>query len=203
MALDSSPPEYSASSIQVLTFREAVRRRPWMYFGLGPADPRFVVLVVQCAASAPFLWELRAEGVGPVAAKLLVEADLRFTLSFNALPPGIDPDAPCAGGGSLVRTLWSLSAAAAVSTLTTVTVSTRGRRWEQHLTEAEPVPAPRNGGACDDTGTRATFDLDPDFFAPGTKIPRTAAELTADLGMKSEIDLPAWDLAITDLRPTN
>jgi len=49
-----------------------------MYFGLGRADPRFVVAVVQCAASAPFLRELKA-GAGPVAVKVLVEADLRFT----------------------------------------------------------------------------------------------------------------------------
>jgi len=62
----------------VLTFGEAVRQRPGMYFGLGRADPRFVVAVVQCAASAPFLRELKA-GAGPVAVKVLVEADLRFT----------------------------------------------------------------------------------------------------------------------------
>ena len=202
MAVNGSPPQYSASSIQVLTFEEAVRRRPGMYFGLGQGDPRLVVAVVQRAVSAPFLWELRA-GVGPVAVNALVEADLRFTLSFNGLPPGIDPDAPGAGGGSLIRQPWQLSATAAVSTRTTVTPSTGSRRWEQHLTGGESVSASRDCGACDEVGTRATFDLDPDFFAAGAKIPRSAAELTADLGFSGEIDLSTWNLVITDLRSTN
>jgi hypothetical protein len=33
-----------------------------MYFGLSQADPRLVTAVVQCPASAPFIWELRAGG---------------------------------------------------------------------------------------------------------------------------------------------
>jgi DNA gyrase/topoisomerase IV subunit B len=203
MAIDSSASPYSASSIRVLTFEEAVRRRPGMYFGLGRSDPRLVVAVVQCVASAPFIWELGA-GVGRVAVEVLVEADLRFTLSFNGLPPGIDPDAPDSGGGSLIRQPWPLSAAAAVSTLTTVMVSTGGRRWEQHLIGTESVASPRDGGASDETRTRVTFDLDQSFFAAGTAIPRNAAELIADLGLKGEsVDLSVCDLAITDLRSTS
>lgn len=163
-------------------------------------QPRLVVAVVQAAASAPFIWRLRAGG-GPVAVEMLVEASMRFTLSFNGLPPGIGPGTPREDRGSLIRQPWTLAAAAAVSTRTTVTVSTASRRWEQELARAEPVAAPRDCGACGETGTRVTFDLDPEFFAAGAEIPRSAAGLTADLGLKGQIvDLSACGLVMTDLR---
>lgn len=121
-------------------------------------QPRLVVAVVQAAASAPFIWRLSAGG-GPVGVEMLVEASMRFTLSFN------------------------------------------GRRWEQELAGAEPVAAPRDCGACGETGTRVTFDLDPEFFAAGAEIPRSAAGLTADLGLKGAIaDLSACGLVMTGLR---
>jgi hypothetical protein len=122
MATEGTPRPYTAASINVVAFDEAVRRRPRMYFGLGQADPRLVVSVVQCAARTPFIWELRAAGGGPVAARVTVEADMRFTLSFDALPPGVEPAGPCAEGGSLIGRPWTLEATAAVSTRTAVKV---------------------------------------------------------------------------------
>jgi hypothetical protein len=200
MATEGESQPYSANSINVITFDEAVRRRPRMYFGLDQADPRLVVSVVQCAASTPFIWDL-VSGDGPVAAKIIVEAGMRFTLSFNALPPGIDPANPCAQGGSLIWRPWTLAATAAVSSRATVEMCTGSRAWYQELAGAQPLSAPRDRGACHRVGTRATFDLDPGFFATGTEIPGDIAKVITGLGIRGEIDLSCCDLTFTDLRP--
>jgi hypothetical protein len=199
MAMEGASRPYSVSSIKVGTFDEAVRRRPKLYFGLDQADPGLVVAVVQFAAVTPFAWALKTGDALP-AVQVIIRAGMRFTLSFNSVLPGTDP-----GSRPPVRRALifepQLAPVAAVSTRTVAEVRAGGRAWRQELAGAQPLAAPRDCGACDQLGTRATFDLDPGFFAAGAQIPR-AHELTADLGLDGGFDLSACNLAVTDLRPS-
>jgi hypothetical protein len=64
------------------------------------------------------------------------------------------------------------------------------RVWYQELAGAQPLSAPRDRGACDRVGTRATFDLDPGFFATGTEIPGYIVKVITGLGIRGERDRP-------------
>jgi hypothetical protein len=46
--------EYSAADITVLEFDEAVRKRPGMYFGVGPTDPRLATRVLSAVVGGTF-----------------------------------------------------------------------------------------------------------------------------------------------------
>jgi DNA gyrase/topoisomerase IV subunit B len=83
---ESEPaPGYSAASIKVISFEDSVRRRPQMYFGCSHEDPDLMTAVAR-AVVADALYEPVA---GRVRVTLVIESDLRFTVSvIDAVPGG-------------------------------------------------------------------------------------------------------------------
>jgi hypothetical protein len=70
--------------IKVISFEEAVRKRPHMYFGVHDADSGLAAAVLRAAAIEPFDWAAHRT---PVVADLLVQSELQFTISDNVPVP--------------------------------------------------------------------------------------------------------------------
>lgn len=90
MQADSDRPKYSAEAITVVTFVEAVRRRPRMYFGLSRDDPKLMAVVAGLAAMEPF----RQTNDAPVHVTLTIDSDMSFTVEDDL------PTLPAEDGGS-------------------------------------------------------------------------------------------------------
>jgi DNA gyrase/topoisomerase IV subunit B len=169
-------PNYSGRSIKVLTWDEAVRSRPKMYFGADREDPALLIGLIRAVASEPF----DCPGNEPVNVEIVIEADLTFAVADNmplAYPnPGGLPDLRPADS-LLGRRRWALRAVAALTTSTTVEMRTAGRIWRQELAGSRAIAGPRDGGASDRQGIRVTFDLDHGYFPHGAALPRGKAEL--------------------------
>jgi hypothetical protein len=160
---------YTAADITVLTFEEAVRKRTGMYFAVAPdsqALPTNILQGVIDDALHP------ADGGGHCTVGVEITGDLRFTVADDQ-PPALDgfsePESGCYGS-LFSRRRWMLAAAAALSSRTLVEIRAGGRGWRQDLTgtaPSRPVPFDAPGEA---SGTRATFELDAAFLAPGAII---------------------------------
>src|SRR5579862_4633869 len=123
---------YSAASITVLSFDEAVRKRPGMYFGAGPESPDLPTGILQAVTNDA----LHAVGGGTHRlVNVDVTADLCFTVTDDQPPDLDDLGQPKPGFyGSLISwSRWALAAAAAFSTRTLIEVHAGGQGWRQEL----------------------------------------------------------------------
>jgi DNA gyrase/topoisomerase IV subunit B len=159
--------EQGPLALTVLTMAESVRRRPGMYFGVGPGDPRLATQVL-CAVVGHAV-HLAAKVAAGHAAHVVadVTADLAFTVTDDQadLPTGQD-DTPRYGyeESLLTNDRWVTAATAAVSSQTIVEVWQDGRGFRQTLVGLRPVEPAQAFSAPTGAGTRVAHILDPDFF---------------------------------------
>jgi hypothetical protein len=188
-------PDYPRRSIEVLTWDEAVRRRPKMYFRADREDPALLIALVRAVASEPFGYP----GIEPVNVEIVIGADLTFAVADNQPVTYYNPEGlPALGPDDslLGRRRWALRAVAALTTSTSVEVHTAGRIWGQELAGSRAIAGPRDGGASDRQGMRVTFDLDRDYFAQGAALPRGIAELL----WATPMEPGSGSLTVTDSR---
>lgn len=166
------PHEDYAAAIEVpRRFGEGVRKRPRMFFGAGPDDPRFATR----ALILPLREALHPPSPEPHA--LEVTAEIRDDLTFaiaHGLPltvPG-DPAAMLLG-----PRWWAHEATAAFCARTRVETWTdrRGLRHDFHGFDPAGPPVPFD--APTDAGTRVTFTLDPALLPPSAAIARDPAAM--------------------------
>lgn len=194
--VNPKPPEYTAASITLLTIDESVRKRPAMYFGAGRDSPILADQVVRTVVSS-LGWDSESE---PADARLVVEGDLRFTVSAGAVGPEVDKDgAVRIGHGAAVWFRWPVMAAASVSVRTRLEFRVDGRLWSQELRGIKAQAPPAELGPVPGRGLVATFELDADFFAPGVTITRDLDRLRCYEDGTLFAQGPD-SLAITDLR---
>jgi len=173
--LDREAYIYSAADITLLSFEEAVRKRPVMYFGAGSASPDLPTSILRGVINDA----LHPVGGGHRRADAEVTADLRFTVTDDQLPDLDHLGEPRPGFyGSLIgKTRWALAAAAALSTRTLIEVRAGGRGWRQELTGTAPDrPEPFTASGQAD-GTRVTFDLSTAFLGPGAVLSTSPEQL--------------------------
>lgn len=191
-------PDYARRAIRLLTWDEAVRSRPKMYFGADREDPVLLIALVRAVASEPFEYP----GNAPVDVEIVIEADLMFTVADNqpvtCYNPGGLPDLR-PDDSLLDRRRWALLAVAALTTSTTVEVRTAGRIWRQELAGSRAIAGPRDGGASDGQGMRVTFDLDHGYFPQGAALPRDLSELRRAIPIEPG---PGSSLTVIDSRIT-
>lgn len=168
---------YSAEHITVLSFEEAVRKRTGMYFAVAPDSPVLPTNILRGVIRDA----LHLAGGGHCTVVAEITSDLGFTVADDQLPSLGDLSEPERGfyGALIARNRWTLAAAAALSFRTLIEVRADGRGWRQELTGTaaalpEPFDAP---GEAD--GTRAAFELDGGFFAPGAAISTSPEQLRA------------------------
>jgi DNA gyrase/topoisomerase IV subunit B len=198
------PSADDARKIEVLTFAEAVRRRPHMYFGTDDRGSELAAAVVRQAAADA----MNTPESTPAVAELLIHSDLRFTINDNIpilYSDVIQPPVPYwHWSKELINSSCrpGLAAAAALSSLAVVQVSSAGRSWRQEFISGTARAAPEDEGPADSPGTRVTFELDAAYFKAGTAIPRDTAELrAARYPWPRRPSQPlAGTLTITDLR---
>ncbi|MEO6090081.1 MAG: hypothetical protein ABIQ18_43935 [Umezawaea sp.] len=182
--------------IRVLHPSEAVRRRPWIYFG-GDHSPG--ALQLQCVARA-LLSDVHHQPLVPesVDVEFVIEADRRWTITVSGSDTGFDPDGPYRD--SLLRPSRLLFAAvAAISTRAEVEVWRDDRTWRQELRGAVPLGEPLPGEPRTGQGTRMTVELDPGYFPADATLPADTSVLMVDIEGDA---LPAAGdtLRIVDLR---
>jgi DNA gyrase/topoisomerase IV subunit B len=194
----------AARKIEVLTFAEAVRRRSHRYFGAHDRGSGLAAAVVRVVAAGA----LDAPAGAPAVAELLIHSDLRFTISDNVPVPYSDVARPAVPYWHWSKELISsacrpgLAAAAALSSLAVIQVSSGGRSWRQEFTRGTARSVPADEGPAGGPGTRATFDLDAGYFTAGTAIPRDTAGLKPAQSPwdRRPGEPPGGMLTITDLR---
>ena len=156
--------------------RRSVRRRPGMYFGVARDNPGSATEALRgvlghalhpAARVGPaHTSQVTAEVVGDLA--FMVADDRAFAL---------DRDGPARLGyfGSLLGPdRWASAAAAAVSSRTVVEAWRDGVGFRQELCRhPRRSTGPRRYDPPLDAGTRASFELDPDYFGSGHAIART------------------------------
>jgi hypothetical protein len=164
--MDREP--YSAAHITVLSFDEAVRKRTGMYFAVAPDSPDLPSNILR----GVILEALHGVGGGHCSVVAEVTADLCFTVADNQPPSLSDPGEPEPGFyDSLInKHRWALAAAAALSARTLIEIRAAGRGWRQGLTGTAPGLPELFGAPGEADGTRATFELDAGFLAPGAAI---------------------------------
>jgi DNA gyrase/topoisomerase IV subunit B len=178
-----------ASRITVLHSSEAVRRRPWMYFGGGHGDLRLPQVARVLLSGVHHV--LVAE---PVDVEFMIETDLRWTITDN----GCVDDGP--HHGTLLRpSRPRFAAVAAISTWTRVEVWQDGRTWCQDLCQAIPLGEPLPGEPRAGRGTRMTVELDPAYFPADAALPADTTTLMVDVEGHA-LPLPGDTLRIVDLR---
>lgn len=172
---------YTAANITLLSFEEAVRKRPGMYFGADAGSPDLPTSIL-LAVISDALHPAEGEGHRPVDAE--VTADLRFTVTddqpqdlndLGQLKPGFY-------GSVIVRRRWALAAAAAFSTRTLIDVRAGGRGWRQELTGTIPTRSEQFTAPGQADGTRVTFDLSTAYLAPGAVISTSPEQLQPRYG---------------------
>ena len=190
------PHDYTAASITVLTIDESVRKRPATYFGAGRDSPILADQVVRLVVSS-LGWDSGSE---PVDARLVLDGDLRFTVSAEGVGPEIGKDGgPKIGYGDVVWFRWPVMAAACVSVRTRLEFRADGQSWRQELRGIKAQAPPADLGPAPGRGLVASFDLDPVFFAPGVTITRDLDRLRCY--EDGELFAQGPDsLTITDLR---
>ncbi len=135
---------YSAADLTILSMPEAVRKRPGMYFGIGPGDRRLATRVLCKVVIDAFHPAARvAAGHAPhVVAD--ITADLAFAVTDDQAQ--LDPSGNAVLGyekSMLTPERWLYAAAASVSTRTVVEVWQDGRGFRQTLAGLRPVEAPQ------------------------------------------------------------
>lgn len=191
---------YSAADITVLSFEEAVRKRPGMYFAAEPDSPDLPTSILQGVINDA----LHAAGGGHRPVDVEIAADLSFTVTDDQALDLDDLGEPKPGFyGSLIgKSRWALAAAAALSTSTLIEVRAGGRGWRQELAETAPVPPETFTASGQADGTRIAFDLDPAFLAPGAVISTSPERLRPRVpGCETCASGQRGTLTIRDRRP--
>src|SRR5205814_10704991 len=101
--------------------------------------------------------------VGPVLVTVVIESDLRFTVSDDnqTITLGANGVPRLGFFESLIdRRRWAIAAAAAMSRHTGVEVKVGGRVWRQDLTATSVISPPRETNPAGRAGTQVTFELD-------------------------------------------
>lgn len=133
-----------------------------MYFGVVQDNPDLPKQLVRAVLED----SLHPSNVEHRDVQLEILSDLRFSVTFEQGVPLLDPL-----GTLLSRPYWSHAAAAALSVKTIIEIWDSGRGYRQELVGTLPKAPPVEFSAPPLTSTCMTFDLDPDFFAPGAVIP--------------------------------
>jgi hypothetical protein len=166
-----------------------------MYFGFSRDDPKLMAAVARLAAEEPFAWTTDT----PAQVRLIVRSDISFTVEDD-LPPLAGPDGrpqPGINDSLIDRRRWRLAATAAVSTRASIEMHVGKRVWRQEFGHAGSPSDIHDDGPSAAIGSRATFSLDPTYFAAGTTLPANAAELGQDVSQPL-----GGTLTIVDLRQT-
>jgi hypothetical protein len=166
---------YSAANITVLSFEDAVRKRPGMYFAAGPESPDLPTGVLRAVIGDA----LHAPNGDHHHVDVEVAGDLRFTVADDQPPDLNDLGRPKPGfyESLISQKRWALAAAAALSTRTLIEVRADGQGWRQELTGTTPAPPEPFTASGQASGTRATFDISAAFIAPGAVISTSPEQL--------------------------
>lgn len=170
--------EYSSADITVLEFDASVRKRPGMFFGVGPDNPALATRVLDTLLRhalhpAP---SVAPDHVPRVVAE--IGADLAFSVADDQADALTDEGVPRDGyhGSLLTFDRWAFAAAAALSVRVTVDVWRDGRGLRQRLAGLRPVEAPVEFAAGAGCGTRVAYLLDAGYLG-------SSAAVTADLSV--------------------
>jgi len=126
---------YSAADITVLSMVDAVRKRPGMYFGVGPGDPRLATKVLGAVVTHAFHPATRVADRHTPHVVVEITADLAFSVTDDQAETLTGEDMPRCGyeNSLLTPDRWLAAAAAAVSSQTTVEIWRDDRGFRQQL----------------------------------------------------------------------
>ncbi|WP_328491362.1 hypothetical protein OHS59_00390 [Streptomyces sp. NBC_00414] len=170
---------YDAADIEVIGFDVAVRKRPGMYFGVGPASPKLPANLL-CAVGRHVLHP--ATGVAgdhTLRGLLAITSDNSFTISMDQPHAWTGPDAPVLGyfGSLLGPEWWLLAAAATLSERMAVEMWCAGRGLRQVHTGIRPLTAPRAFHSPQGSGTSVSITFDPAYVGPHFVLPAELEDL--------------------------
>jgi hypothetical protein len=168
---------YSAAHVTVVSFGDAVRKRTGMYFAVAPDSPDLPSNILRGVVQDA----LHCVGGGHCTVVAEVTAGLCFTVADDQPLSLSDLGEPGPGFcDSLIgKHRWALAAAAALSSRTLIEIRSGGRGWRQELAGASPALPELFATPGEADGTRATFDLDAGFLAPGAAISASPERLRA------------------------
>ncbi|MFI8076333.1 hypothetical protein ACIF85_47715 [Streptomyces sp. NPDC086033] len=170
---------YNAADIEVIEFDAAVRRRPGMYFGMEPENPKLPANLL-CAVGRHVLHPATSVAEDHTLRGLLeITSDSSFTISMDQPHAWHDPSTPVLGyyGSLLGPEWWALAAAAALSGQVTVEMWGAGRGLRQVHTGIRPRTAPREFRPPQGSGTRVSFTFDPAYVGPHFVLPTELEDL--------------------------
>jgi hypothetical protein len=164
---------YDAADITVLEFDAAVRKRPGMYFGVGPGNPKLPTHLI-CAVGRHVLHPATSvAGEHTLHGLIKITSDSSLTISMDQAHTWEPPGAPALGyfGSLLGPEWWLLAAAAAVSSQVSVEMWHAGRGLRQVHTGIRPLTAPQEFHPPQGSGTRVNFAFDPAYVGPDFVLP--------------------------------
>lgn len=162
---------YTAADIEVLDYDEAFRRRPGMYFGIGPDNPGLATRVLREVLSHELHPGTALAPSHTLGSRAVVLSDLVFSVT-------VDQAGPLAGPGgrlfshhaALLGPRWLAAGAAALSSRAVIERRADGQGLRQEVTSLRHATAPEAFEAPAGQGMRMTFELDPEYFGPGAAI---------------------------------
>ncbi|WP_431915834.1 hypothetical protein [Nonomuraea jabiensis] len=189
---------YSAADITVLSWDDAVRRRPAMYFGVDRQHPDLPTRIL----TAVLIDALHLRHGEHRKASAEIIADLCFTVVDDQTRETDERGDPKVDhlGSLLDRQRWMQAAATALSVRTVIEVWVEGHGLRQELAGTQPLAPPREVVAPVANGTMVTYELDHSYFTPGAAISPSLEGL--DLHGEWCARYPmAGSVAVRDLRP--
>ncbi|WP_232838758.1 hypothetical protein [Streptomyces geranii] len=156
---------YSVADIEVLEFDAVVRKRPGMYFGVGPGSPKLPDSLLCAVARHVLHPATRVAAAHTLCGLVEITSDSSFTVAMD------QPHDWGAFGGPelgyydslLGPEWWLLAAAAAVSRQVTVEMWCAGRGLCQELRGIRPLGRPQEFHPAEGSGTRVSFAVDPAY----------------------------------------